>query len=167
MHQESGGIQNVRSGSELPRTVQQARYLQKKQMIQGKPTTTQNADTLAAIMQQCKETSAGPHAYIRVVQAAPETVCVLATDQQISDLVRFCTNPDDFSVLTVDPTFNLGPFNVTPMTYENRLVTNKEGKHPLLLGPVVIHQTKILSPFHLFASTLISSSSCRSNCFWE
>ena len=41
------------------------------------------------------------------------------------------------------------------MTYENLLVTNKDGKHPLLLGPVLVHQTKTLSPFHLFASTLI------------
>ena len=159
VYQESGGIQNVRSGSELPRNVQQAHYLKKKQEVQSKPTASRNADTLAAIMHQCKETSTGPHAYIRAVQAAPEPVCVLATDQQINDLVRFCTNPDHFSVLTVDPTFNLGPFNVTPMTYENLLVTNKDGKHPLLLGPVLIHQTKTLSPFHLFASTLISLNS--------
>ena len=156
VYQESGGIQNVRSGSELPRNVQQARYLQKKQEVKNEPITLPNTDTLAAIMQQCKATSAGPHAYIRAVQAAPEPVCVLATDQQICDLVRFCTNSSKFSVLTVDPTFNLGPFNVTPMTYKNLLVNNKEGKHPLLLGPVLIHQTKTLSPFHLFASTLIS-----------
>ena len=154
VYQESGGIQNVRSGSELPRNVQQARYLQKKQEFKNEPITLPNTDTLAAIMQQCKATSTGPHAYIRAVQAAPEPVCVLATDQQICDLVRFCTN-SKFSVLTVNPTFNLGPFNVTPMTYENLLVNNKEGKHPLLLGPVLIHQTKTLSPFHLFASTLI------------
>ena len=139
----------------MPRNVQQACYLQKKQEIKNEPITLPNTDTLAAIMQQCKATSAGPHAYIRAVQAAPEPVCVLATDQQICDLVRFCTNSSKFSVLTVDPTFNLGPFNVTPMTYENLLVNNKEGKHPLLLGPVLIHQTKTLSPFHLFASTLI------------
>ena len=138
VYQESGGIQNVRSGSELPRNVQQAHYLQKKQEVKNESITLPNTDTLAAIMQQC------------------EPVCVLATDQQICDLVRFCTNSSKFSVLTVDPTFNLGPFNVTPMTYENLLVNNKEGKHPLLLGPVLIHQTKTLSPFHLFASTLIS-----------
>ena len=156
VYQESGGIQNVRSGSELPRNVQQTHYLQKKQEVKNEPITLPNTDTLAAIMQQCKATSAGPHAYIRAVQAAPEPVCVLATDQHICDLVRFCTNSSKFSVLTVNPTFNLGPFNVTPMTYEYLLVNNKEGKHPLLLGPVLIHQTKTLSPFHLFASTLIS-----------
>ena len=90
--------------------------LKKKQEFRSKPASSQNADTLTAIMHQCKETSTGPHAYIRAVQAVPEPVCVLATDQQINDLVRFCTDPDYFSVLTVDPTFNLGPFNVTPST---------------------------------------------------
>ena len=72
--------------------------------------------------------------YIRAVQAAPEPVCVLATDEEICDLVRFCTNSSNFSVLTVDPTFNLGPFNVARMTYENLLVNSKEGKHLLHLS---------------------------------
>lgn len=59
------------------------------------------------------------------------------------------------SVLSVDPTFNLGPFYVTPTTYQNLLVETGRGNHPVTLGPILIHQTKKFQPFHYFASTLI------------
>ena len=42
---------------------------------------------------------------------------VLALDWIIDDLVRFCTNGDEFCVLGFDPTFNLGSFDVTVTTY--------------------------------------------------
>jgi len=103
-------------------------------------------------MQVCKETS-GSQAYIRSVEAAPEPMCILATDQQVSDLERFATS-DPFSVVSIDPTFNLGPFYVTPITYQN-LVKTEKGNHPIVLGPVLIHKTKTFCPFHYFALTLI------------
>ena len=80
-------------------------------------------------------------------------MCVLASGQQLADLQRFCTK-DKFSVLSVDPTFNLGSFYVTPMTYQNLVTSKRGGNHPILLGPVLIHQTKTFRPFHYFASTL-------------
>ena len=46
---------------------------------------------------------------------------MLATSQQLADLEHFCTASPS-SVLSVDPTFNLGPFYVTPTTYHNLLV---------------------------------------------
>ena len=82
-------------------------------------------------------------------------MCVLTTNQQLLDMERFCTG-DTTSVLSVDPTFNLGPFSATPVTYQNLLmeiVRNKSS--PIMLGPVLIHQTKMLRQFHYFASTLI------------
>ena len=73
---------------------------------------------------------------------------MLATNQQLADLEGFCTTSP--SVLSVDLTFNLGPFYVTPTTYHNML-----GNHPINSGPILIHQTKTFQPFHYFASTLI------------
>ena len=75
-------------------------------------------------------------------------------NQQLTDLERFCTASPS-SVLSVDPTFNLGPFYVTPTTYHNLLVKTSKGNHPITLGPILIHQTKTFQPFHYFASTLI------------
>ena len=112
------------------------------------------SDTLAHVMRECKEAS-GDEAFIRSVQAAPEPMCVLTTNQQLSDVQRFCTSSPS-SVLSVDPTFNLGPFYVTPTTYQNLLVETARGQHPIVLGPILIHQTKTFRPFHYFASTLIS-----------
>ena len=80
-------------------------------------------------------------------------MCILSTEQQLVDIERYCTgNP---SCVSVDPTFNLGSFYVTPITYHNLLVETSNGHNPILIGPILIHQTKSFRPFHYFASTLI------------
>ena len=61
---------------------------------------------------------------------------------------RFCTGD-------ASTTFNLGTFYVTPTTYHNILVETNSDNNPILLGPVLIHQTKTFRPFHYFASTMI------------
>ena len=154
-----GGVMNARSGCDLPRNRKQAYNFKfaVKHQPQGMSTYakqhTHRTDVLAQVMLMCKESS-GSQAYVRSVEAAPEPMCILTTDQQLSDMERFCTN-DPFSVVSVDPTFNLGPFYVTPITYQNLLVQSGRGGHPIILGPVLIHQTKTFRPFHYFASTLI------------
>ena len=81
---------------------------------------------------------------------------VLASNQQLIDLERFCCNEDHASILSVDPIFNLGRSYVTPSTYHNLMIENERGSHPIHLGPTLIHQTKTLRPFHYFRSTLVS-----------
>lgn len=66
---------------------------------------------------------------------------------------RFCTSSQS-CVLSIDPTFNLGPFYVTPITYRNLLV-HKQGHHPVIMGPILIHRTKTFEPFYYFASSLV------------
>ena len=62
---------------------------------------------------------------------APEPAIVLADDQYLADLQHFCTSSLDFGVLTVDPTFSLGDFNVTPITYRHlTLETRRGGQTP-------------------------------------
>ena len=91
-------------------------------------------------------------AYVRAVEAAPEPMCILASKQQLIDLERFCTK-EKFSVLSADPTFNLGPFYVTPLTCQNLLAVNKHGTHPSLLGPILVHQTKTFHAFYFCINT--------------
>ena len=77
------------------------------------------ADQIFAIMQQTKQ---GP-------------AFVLARDRQLDDLERFCTNPSEFSVLTIDPIFNLGDFDVTPTTYHHQLLESvRYSTCPVLLS---------------------------------
>ena len=102
-------------------------------------------------MQMCKDSLGPGEVFVRVVEGAPEPMCVLATNQQLVDIKRFCTG-DPSSVLSVGPTFNLGAFYVTPTTYHNLLVETTGGNNPILLGPILIHQkhsgpSTILHPF--------------------
>ena len=72
------------------------------------------------------------------VKAAPEPQSVLFFDWQANDLVRFCTNNSNFSILTVDTTFNLGEFFVTPVTYHHLLLEDvNTGNHPVMVGPML------------------------------
>ena len=45
------------------------------------------------------------------------------------DLVHFCTSSEEFSIVTVDPTFNLGEdFDVTPITYQYLILETERSK---------------------------------------
>ena len=65
----------------------------------------------------------------------------------------FGTKPCAFCVLFIDPTFSLGDFSVTCITYRNLLVTDtRTGQSPIMLGPLFVHQ---YSTYHFFASSLL------------
>ena len=148
-----GGVMGAAAGCDLPRDrkqVQNLKYSESHSDLLCKPST----DILAHVMQICKDSAESDSVFVRSVEAAPEPMCVLATNQQLKDMERFCTGHPS-SVLSIDPTFNLGPFNVTPTTYHHLLVETSRGSNPILLGPILIHQTKTFRPFHYFASTLI------------
>ena len=57
----------------------------------------------------------GSDTFLRDVKAYPDPAIVLASEQQ---LLRHCCDASHFSILTVDPTFSLGDFDVIPTTYE-------------------------------------------------
>ena len=73
----------------------------------------------------CKDTIKTPDTFIRAIDVATEPMCVLATNQQLLDMERFCCGQgNNVSVLSVDPKFNLGSFYVTPTTYQNLMIKN-------------------------------------------
>jgi len=89
---------------------------------------------------------------VRSVQAAPQPLCILATDTQLKQLQLCCTDPNNFSVLCIDPTFNLGSFYVTPMVFLHKAVVSKcTQKHPVFLGPILIHQRLNMEDYSYFA----------------
>lgn len=156
IHDTKGGIVKANSGGDLPRNRQQVYNFNHSAKVNKELPTMPpgSSDSLAQVMYMCKQSIGSSEAFIQSIEAAPEPMCVLASSQQLADLQRFCTK-DRFCVLSVDPTFNLGSFYVTPITYQNLHVSStRGGNHPLFLGPVLIHQTKTFRPFHYFASTL-------------
>ena len=112
-------------------------------------------NVLYSVMLQCKMSEGKCDAFVRDVKAAPEPQCVLFTDYQLSDLARFSTNSQEFSVLTADTTYNLGEFSIV---YQHLMLENTlTNKHPYFLGPILVHQRKHFPAFNYFASTLIAN----------
>ena len=90
------------------------------------------------------------------VSRLPQSQSVLALQQQLVDLERFCTCEDEFTVAGFDPTFNCGKFSVTVMVYRNLLLeSRKDGTIPTFLGPMLVHQRKLKESYHYLLSTLI------------
>lgn len=149
-----GGLMEAKSAGSLPRNQQQASNIRRRLELSG----GKHKDPLFSVMQMCKESEGNKtiDSFVRVVNAAPEPMAVLAFDWTLNDLEKFCTvdNPLQ-SILTVDPTFNLGDFNVTVTTYRHPLLTNSSGKNPSMVGPLFIHQQKKFESYYFFASSLV------------
>ena len=60
-------------------------------------------------------------------------------------------------MLTVDPTFSLGDFDVTPITYRHLLLrVTRTGKPPVMLGPIMVHYRKNFATYVFLAASLVS-----------
>lgn len=160
-----GGLLEAKSAGELPRGRPQAYYtkmkLQQEQLIDGSQdkasvlSACKTRDMLFIVMEQCKAAQKSD-LFVQDVTCAPEPMAVLCNEQQLNDIKRFCCHPFDFSILGIDPTFNLGDFSVTPMVYRHLLLEDKRSGHsPLLLGPLLVHYQKLFRSYNYFFSTLI------------
>ena len=104
---ENGGMENI-SANLLPRNPQHVRNLKRKLSEEKK-------DEISEILHMYDTQTDN---FIQKVDITPDLVVVLASNQQICDLERFCTkNP--FSILGIDPTFHFGDFHVTVTTYRH------------------------------------------------
>ena len=115
-------------------------------------TGSASGDELGVIMQQAFMEDQS-NLFIREVNMVHEPAVIVATDRQLNDMVRFCTESTEFGILTIDPTFNLGDFDVTIATYRHLLLlSRKTHKPPVSIGPVLIHYKKPLH--HIFLHLL-------------
>ena len=153
-----GGVLSASSPCELPCNERQVTYLKRCSSL-VKCGQSSGSDVLAdqvfTMMQQAK---IGDHSgkFVRDTRPSPEPAFVLARDRQLDDVVRFCTPSSSFSILTVDPTFNLGEFDVTPTAYQNLLLQSvRYGTSPIFIGPTTIHYRKTFHTYLFFAATLI------------
>ena len=149
-----GGVLCASDACELPRNEQQVSDLkqrQKKNVIPG----ANSCDELAVVMQKAYLEECNQH-FIREVKTLREPGIVVAVDRQLDDLVRFCTDDAEFGILTVDPTFSLGAFDVTVTTYRHLMLKCRRTRnYPAFIGPVLIHFKKSFSTYLFFSSTLV------------
>ena len=112
-----------------------------------------------SLMMMCKEGEGGKssNAFVRIITGAPYPMMLLAFDWTLDDIVRFCTPVSQFSIMGIDPTFNLGTFDFTVTTYHHLLLTVQQNtiKHPVCIGPLFVHIKKDFSAYHFFASSLV------------
>ena len=147
-----GGVVGALSAESLPRNESQVKSIRQK-LKSGSST-----DPLLSVMMMCKDTMKG---FVKTVTGAPDYMVFIAADRSLDNLVRFCTtDSSQLSILTFDPTFSLGAFDVTVSTYKHPLLVfyhpnEHTSQHPNLLGPILIHQQKQFSNYHYFTSTLV------------
>ena len=78
-----------------------------------------------------------------------------AINFQLSELSRVCMSQKYSSVLGIDPTFNCGPLFLTLTSYQHKMFFSRtSGKHPVMVGPSIIHMTKEFEDYHYLASPL-------------
>ena len=152
---EMGGCFSNTSEASLPRGQTQAYNL--------KRTSTNNTFVSGGKRSKDEMTTLNWYAktegknFVRMQEIADEPLILIATENQLDDLVRFCTSEIDFSYLSVDPTFNFGNFSVTPTSYRNLLLKSRQtGKNPVFIGPIFIHHTKQRATYKQFFDKLKS-----------
>ena len=116
---------------------------------------SKNSDEVLAVLVCMKEED---NSFIRDVSIAKDGISVvLASDVQLAELETFCTDEAMFTVMQLDPTFNLGPYECTPISYRNLLLERKStGKPPIFVGPVLLHYKKDEHTFKDFLNKLKS-----------
>ena len=120
------------------------------------PTNNVKLDNVWTLLERAKreEEESKDSVFIRECSIHPALFVFLANDQQLNELVQFCTNPRSFCVLGIDPTFNIFDRNIslTVTTYRNlKLENSKTGKPPVFVGPLLMHQRKDWQTFSKFA----------------
>lgn len=163
--EELGGLPGCSGIRQLPRGRQQVKDFGRKPRdktsvpVKNISGAGKQHDPWFRLLGDCKkQASDRKSAFIRDVRVAPEPMCVLTTDRTLNDMVRFCCNPVEFKPFTVDPTFDIGDYNVMPITYQHLLLENrKDGKHPSMIGPVVLtHEKKTTETYSVFSGALKS-----------
>ena len=130
---DTGGDSRADSSSDLPRGPCQGYYRNQVKMV-SLPAYLQGKENEAELLEVLLKMKSKEEPFIRKVNLEKENLTiVLATENQLADLAKYSTSE-------LDPTFNLGPYECTPMSYRNLLLKSKRsGVSPIRFGPVLIH----------------------------
>ena len=105
----------------------------------------------------CQKNNGGIHLqHLSVTyHLARKKTVFLANLRQLKDVERFCTQPQSFSVLGVDPTFNIGNFYVTVTKYRHLMLYTNKGVHQVMIGPILIHHKKGFDSYFQLPSGMV------------
>ena len=126
----AGGIIDATYPGQLPRNKQQISNFKRQTPVstdQKLSCQTKSNELYSIMLQTYLEE--GSEKCIRDVKVYPEPAIALASDQQLLDLERFCCDSSHYCILTVDPMFSLGDFDVTPTTYRHSCLASILASH--------------------------------------
>jgi hypothetical protein len=113
----------ISQAGEFPCNRMQVYNINKKlKNTNGNMTLPSNDPLLQVIITKAKEEQKEmiENALNREIPLFPEPTIFLASEQQLEDIERFCTNPANFCVLGVDAMFQIAGFYFTFTTYRQR-----------------------------------------------
>lgn len=166
-----GDVTEAANINQLPRGPQDLynarHHAQKRASTSHSGTTAQvsskqtTADAMFILLERAKreEEVSSESTFIRECKVHPDLFVVLALERQLEELVQFCTSPGEFSIFSVDPTFNVFKSNIslTVTTYRNlKLQSKNSSKSPVFLGPVLLHQKKDWKTYSNFFHSLVT-----------
>ena len=152
-HRRTGDIMAVRSISEEPRDKKQA-YNSRRST--NSASSFQKDEMLELHNQLRSHQEEKGKGFLREINVTDSPHAFLALEDQLDNIVRFCTSSLRFSVLGVDTTFKLGDFFVTLTTYKNLMLRSRRtGKHPVFLGPAFIHMSRKTEDYLMFTQALV------------
>ena len=120
----------------------------------SKHTMYPSNDPLYNLILECRNLK-GEDKFIREIKLAPEPSVTMVMDYQLSDMEAFCTSQSQYCVLGIDPTFDLGPFNVTVTTYKQFQLVKPNGHAPTFIGPLFVHYCKTFPCYNSFVSAIL------------
>lgn len=90
------------------------------------------------------------------MRIAPEKSIFLAKNIHLANIEPFCCNNHCWSVLGIDPTFNIFDDNITITTYKHLLLC-RTGTNisPVMLGPIHIHSNKSYGSYFTLSTNLV------------
>jgi hypothetical protein len=155
---ESGGPMQSTSVSSEPRNLTQVinrKTLLKKPLV-GVPKTD---------LDKLRELQRDQDSLVRtVLQYGDCYIAFVYSDKQMKDIEMFCCKDTKCAVFGIDTTFKLCNMWVTDTSYRNlRLLSTRTGKHPVFLGPAMLHFTKDETTFRRFCAELICANPSLSN----
>ena len=152
INSDMGGIVSSTCPGKLPRNERQVMYAKRKLKLSTSDSPDPTDELYTVMFKALNEETS----FVREIKVLPEPAIILCSDYQLNDIVRFCTDVTSNCVLTVDPTFSLGPFDVTPTTYRHLLLKSRRyTTSPICVGPIMIHYKKNYSTYQFFASSLV------------
>ena len=146
MLEETGGVTVVGNPSMVPRSTRQLYDINQSKLKKQDP-----VEDLLLYVKHHKDEIAIRHVDL------PCDTWVVATPAMCQDVVRFSTSELLSMPLSIDPTFEIGEFEVTPIVYHNLLLKNiKTGAFPIQLGPTMIHHRKDYDTYKSMSSACVA-----------